>query len=83
MTMIVDYVFNELELARRRHLPGRTADELAALIYGRRNEAYPQLVEDALRQLEDQGQIVKSGKGVRENPLVSEFAPPQVKRRKL
>jgi hypothetical protein len=78
-----DEVFYELELAYRRRLPGRTADDLAALIYGRRNKAYPQLVEDALRPLLADGQIEKLGKGGQDDPYIYRIPPPQVKRRKL
>jgi hypothetical protein len=59
---IADDILKELELTRRRHSQGLTADELAALIFGRRN-SYPQRVEHPLRQLRDARQIERQGDG--------------------
>jgi hypothetical protein len=54
---IADDVLHEVNLKG-----GRTAEELAALIFGR-DQAYPQRIYPALRQLLAESKIVRQGKG--------------------
>jgi hypothetical protein len=79
---VADEIVHELQAGRRRRKSGLTADELAALIYVRRN-GYSQLVWTSLRQLETAGRIERLGKGGQDDPYTFRIRPEQVKRRKV